>query len=97
MKKEAKQEYIDIAVSYFPDALAEIGEHCVRSNEKHNPGQPVHWSREKSNDHWGSWGRHMSNLGKIDPESGFPHDTSALWRFLAINQIRIEKDLDTKR
>jgi hypothetical protein len=87
-----KQEYIDIAVEYFPDALAEVGKLCVVMNEKHNPGEPVHWTREKSNDHWGSWGRHMRDRGKIDPESNLPHDTSWLWRTCAINQIRIESE-----
>jgi hypothetical protein len=86
-----KQEYIDVAVRYFPDALAEIGELCVVSNNKHNPGEPIHWSREKSNDHAGSWGRHIAKMGTIDPESGLPHDTSVGWRRLAMSQIRIEE------
>ena len=88
-----KQDYIDIAVQYFPDALAEVGKLSVVANNKHNPGEPIHWAREKSNDHWGSWGRHMSKLGTIDNDSGMIHDSSALWRFLAINQIAIEKDI----
>lgn len=85
-----KQEYIAIAVQYFPDALAEIGELSVRANEKHNPGEPIHWSRHKSNDHWGSWGRHTSKLGTIDQETGLLHDVPWAWRTLAINQIRAE-------
>jgi len=85
------QEYIDIATSYFPDAFIELGKHCVDSNEKHNPGEPVRWAKEKSNDHWGSWGRHMSALGTIDPESGKLHDVSWAWRTLAINQTRCDK------
>lgn len=89
-----KQEYIDIAVQYFPDALAEVGKLCEVSNTKHNgPDAPIFWTRDKSNDHWGSWGRHLSKMGTIDEESGLPHDVSALWRFLAISQIRTEKDV----
>jgi len=38
-------------LAYFPDAVALVARHSVRSNEKHNPGQPVHWSRSKSSDH----------------------------------------------
>lgn len=88
-----KQEYIDIAVEYFPDALAEIGKLCVVANEKHNPGEHIHWDRSKSFDHWGSWGRHLSKLGTIDPDTGMPHASSWAWRTLAINQTGIEKDI----
>ena len=88
-----KEEYIAIAVEYFPDALAEVGNLSVVANNKHNPGEPIHWARDKSNDHWGSWGRHMSKLGKIDLDSGMRHDSSWAWRTLAINQIAIEKDI----
>ncbi len=49
--------------AYFPDALALVARHSVRANEKHNPGEPVHWNRGKSNDHADcilSWGRGLS-------------------------------------
>jgi len=93
-----KQEYIDIAVRYFPDALEEVGRLCVIANAKHNgPNAPIEWTRDISNDHWGSWGRHLRDRGTIDPESGLPHDTSWLWRTLAINQIRIEIEGDNSK
>lgn len=88
-----REEYIAIAVEYFPDAIAEIGELSVKANEKHNPGEPIHWARDKSKDQWGSWGRHMSKLGTIDEDSGMMHDSSWGWRTLAINQLRIEDNL----
>ena len=90
-----KEYHIAVAVEYFGDAIAEIGQHCVDSDKKHNPdkapNEPATWNREASNDHWGSWGRHISKLGKIDPDSGKLHDVSVLWRMLAINQERAEK------
>ena len=92
MSNYTKEEYVAIAVSYFPDALVVAGRLCVASNEKHNPGEPVHWAKEKSNDHWGSWGRHTSNLRTVDPESGMLHDISWLWRTCAINQTRIDNE-----
>lgn len=79
-----------MAVEYFGDAIAEVGLHSIAMNEKHNPGEPVRWDRDKSKDHWGSYGRHLSKLGTVDPESGRLHDVSWLWRTLAINQIRNE-------
>lgn len=93
---KTKQEYIDIATAYFPDALAEIGELCVEANEKHNPGEPIHWDKSKSKDHWGSWGRHLSNRGTIDPEFGLLHDVSFLWRTMAINQTRCDLEAEYK-
>jgi len=35
---------------YFPDALAAVANHSFENNEKHNPGEPLHWDREKSQD-----------------------------------------------
>jgi len=36
---------------YFPRALAAVAHHSFVGNEKHNPGEPLHWAREKSTDH----------------------------------------------
>ncbi|HEX7060461.1 MAG TPA: hypothetical protein VF200_00720, partial [Woeseiaceae bacterium] len=71
--------------AYFPDALALIARHSVRSNEKHNPGQPVHWSREKSADHEDCIARHSIAVA-IDPDSmdgDAPHIVCRAWRALA--------------
>lgn len=78
--------------AYFPDALALVARHSVRSNEKHNPGQPVHWSREKSTDHEDCIGRHSLNIA-IDPNSlddGQPHVVCRAWRALAALQLWAE-------
>lgn len=79
--------------AYFPDALALIARHSVRSNEKHNPGQPVHWAREKSSDHEDCIGRHSLSIA-IDPNSlddGQPHIVCRAWRALAALQVWAEK------
>ncbi len=31
-------------MNYFPLALAAVARHSKRGNDKHNPGQPLHWS-----------------------------------------------------
>lgn len=88
----------EVAVSrgffaYFPDAIALIARHSVRSNEKHNPGQPVHWSREKSNDHEDCIARHSLAVA-IDENSldgSEPHMICRAWRSLAALQIWAEK------
>ncbi len=40
-----------VLAGYFAAAMAGLTRHAVRSNEKHNPGEPVHWARGKSTDH----------------------------------------------
>ena len=77
---------------YFPDALALIARHSVRSNEKHNPGQPVHWARSKSTDQEDCIGRHSLAVA-IDPDSlddGQPHIICRAWRALAALQLWAE-------
>jgi len=79
--------------AYFPDALALIARHSVRSNEKHNPGQPVHWAREKSTDHEDCIARHSISIA-IDPNSlddGQPHIICRAWRALAALQLWAEQ------
>jgi len=79
--------------AYFPDALALIARHSVRSNEKHNPGQPVHWAREKSNDHEDCIARHSLAVA-VDPNSldgDAPHIICRAWRALAALQEWAEK------
>lgn len=78
--------------AYFPDALALVARHSVRSNEKHNPGQPVHWSREKSTDHEDCIARHAISIA-IDPDSlddGQLHMVCRAWRALAALQLWAE-------
>ena len=78
--------------AYFPDALALIARHSAISNEKHNPGQPIHWSREKSADHEDCIARHSIAIA-IDPNStddGQPHIICRAWRALAALQLWAE-------
>lgn len=78
-------------LDYFPDALAAVAACSVVGNEKHNPGQPLHWSRDKSNDHADCIGRHLIDRGKIDGE-GVRHSAHLAWRALALLQAEIEND-----
>jgi len=89
--KHTDEQCIEVAVSYFRDALIAIGRHSIKANEKHNgTDAPVEWARDKSKDHWGSWGRHLSALGTIDEETGSPHHVPWAWRTLAIVQLYLE-------
>lgn len=82
--------------AYFPDALALVARHSVRSNEKHNPGQLVHWSRDKSSDHEDCIARHSLAVA-VDPDSldgDAPHIVCRAWRALAALQVWAERERD---
>lgn len=78
-------------LDYFPDALAAVAELSRAGNDKHNPGQPLHWSREKSSDHADCIMRHLVDRGKADEEDGILHDVKVAWRALAMAQLALEK------
>lgn len=46
-------------LQYFPAALAAVAHHSYRGNEKHNPGQPLHHDRAKSDDEPDALVRHL--------------------------------------
>jgi hypothetical protein len=78
-------------LDYFPAALAAVAEVSVKGNEKHNPGQPLHHSRGKSNDHADAAGRHLMERGSIDPDTGCRHSAELAWRALALLQEELEQ------
>ena len=77
-------------LDYFPDALAAVARVSQKGNDKHNPGEPLHWSREKSADHADCILRHMADRGKLDTD-GELHDAKVAWRALAQLQLAEEK------
>lgn len=81
---------------YFPDALMAVAEHSKKGNDKHNPGQPLHWAKEKSTDHADCAARHLIDVGPnwdaIDPETGSLHAQALAWRALALLQTVLERN-----
>ena len=77
-------------LDYFPDALADVARLSKIGNDKHNPGEPLHWARGKSTDQADCIIRHMVDRGTIDTD-GVLHDTKVAWRALAQLQLAIEK------
>lgn len=80
-------------VQYFPDALVAVSQVSQKGNDQHNPGQPLHWSREKSADHEDTLLRHLFDSGTKDVD-GHRHSAKAAWRALAILQLEIEAEKD---
>lgn len=76
-------------LDYFPDALAAVA-HCSKvGNDQHNPGQPLHWAKEKSSDEADALIRHLIQRGTIDTD-GVRHSAKVAWRALALLQREIE-------
>lgn len=78
-------------IDYFPDALAAIAVVSKLGNDQHNPGQPLHWARDKSTDHADCLIRHFLERGTIDTD-GMRHSAKVAWRALALLQTEIEND-----
>ena len=74
---------------YFPDALVEVARLSYIGNLQHNPGQPLHWAREKSTDQEDTILRHLLDSGTVDTD-GVRHSTKVAWRALAKLQLELE-------
>lgn len=78
-------------LDYFPDALAAVAVCSKKGNDQHNPGQPLHWDRNKSQDHADCIGRHLLQRGTYDTD-GVRHSAKVAWRALALLQKEIEAE-----
>ncbi|OGT57380.1 MAG: hypothetical protein A3E01_07065 [Gammaproteobacteria bacterium RIFCSPHIGHO2_12_FULL_63_22] len=86
-------------LDYFPDALALVSHLSWAGNQKHNPGQPMHWARSKSGDHSDCLGRHLlerdgSDFLELDDGQRveIPHRVAIAWRALAELQLWAEQE-----
>lgn len=78
-------------LDYFPDALAAVA-HCSKvGNDQHNPGQPLHWAKEKSTDEADALVRHLMQRGSTDTD-GVRHSAKVAWRALALLQREIDAE-----
>lgn len=84
------------AIMYFPDALAALARLSVAGNNKHNPGEPLHWARGKSMDQMDAMCRHTICPDAIDPETGETELVAAFWRIGAQLQLQQERLLKEK-
>lgn len=91
---ERKAEPVHSGVMlYFPDALAAVARISKAGNDKHNPGEPLHWARGKSTDHMDCLARHALTPAAIDPDSGEYEQAQVVWRGLAKLQLMEEERL----
>ncbi len=78
-------------LNYFPDALLEVAYCSKLGNDQHNPGQKLHWAKEKSTDHPDALARHLLDHGTLDTD-GVRHSAKAAWRALALLQTEIDRE-----
>jgi hypothetical protein len=78
-------------LDYFPDACAEIAFVSYVANAQHNPGEPMHWAKEKSTDHADCIVRHLVERGTMDTD-GLRHTAKVAWRALALLQTELEHE-----
>lgn len=76
-------------LDYFPLALAEVAKTSKTGNDQHNPGQPLRWAKDKSQDHADCILRHLIDRGTIDTD-GILHSAKVAWRALALLQTELE-------
>lgn len=91
--RKARPVYSGV-LKYFPDALLAVA-HCSKvGNDQHNPGEPLHWAREKSTDEEDALIRHVldRSRGEVYDGDGVRHLAKAAWRALAALQKEIERD-----
>lgn len=82
----------DFLMEYFPDAFLEMVRVSVDGNKQHNPGERLHWAREKSTDQLNTALRHQIDYGTgvhYDVD-GRHHLAKAAWRLLAQVQLDLE-------
>lgn len=79
-------------LDYFPDALAAVAEVSYQGNQKHNPGEPLHWARGKSMDHADCIARHLEERGGFDGTTR--HSAALAWRALALLQEELEAEFN---
>jgi hypothetical protein len=85
-------------LDYFPDAVQAAAEVSFVGNEKHNPGEALHHSRGKSNDHADCIARHLMERGSFvdevigDKTYRIRHSAAMLWRAAALLQEELEAE-----
>lgn len=78
-------------LDYFPDALLEVALVSKVGNDQHNPGEEIHWAKEKSQDEADALLRHLIDRGKRDID-GMRHSAKVAWRALALLQREIDAE-----
>lgn len=87
----------DGLLMYFPKACLAVASVSVAGNAQHNPGEKLHWAREKSTDQMNTLVRHAMDhgMGTIKDTDGTYHMAKVAWRALAELELTIEREQAT--
>ena len=97
LKKGTTRKQMPVAtgvLAYFPLAIKYISRVSLAGNEQHHPGTPLHYDKNKSQDHLDAATRHMIDhlQGEILDTDGILHLGKYGWRGLAILQKFLEEN-----
>lgn len=85
-------------ICYFPDATAAVAQLSYLANEQHNPGEPMHWAKDKSTDELDALCRHMIDDASPDVDDrdleGVLHTVKMAWRGMANLQRLADSGVD---
>lgn len=84
-------------LAYFPHAIAAAAQLSFIGNKQHNPGQPLHWAKEKSTDETDAQARHLLEMA-MDEQHRDPDGVLAavknLWRAAANLERMHDRGID---
>jgi hypothetical protein len=85
-------------IKYFPRAILAISKLSKVANDQHNPGEQLHWAKEKSTDELDALMRHMIDdvIGDKEDTDGILHITKVAWRAMANLERELEKQNENK-
>lgn len=69
------------AIDYFPNALAYVARISKKANDQHNPGEPMHWAKDKSIGRGDQIARHLAQRYDMDSDQ-LLHAGKMAWRAL---------------
>lgn len=92
-KTTSRKEYpiFNGLLKYFPDACLYVAHVSKVANDQHNPGEPMHWAKEKSIGSGDELVRHLMDKEVFDTD-GLRHRGKAAWRALELLQREIENE-----
>lgn len=85
-------------IKYFPLAILDVAKLSKIANDQHNPGEPLHWAKEKSTDEPDAMMRHLIDYarGEEFDTDGVLHITKVAWRAMAQLERFLEIKLNEK-
>lgn len=83
-------------LKYFPDACLYVSHVSKVANDQHNPGEPMHWAKDKSIGTGDELVRHLMDKEVFDTD-GLRHRGKVAWRSLELLQREIEGERDENR